>query len=76
MMTGQNEAAGIILGFPRWKKVFNLLMEANLLFLDTRVDLMTAQFLSKIIHALLNTYMRQKVLRSLQQDYELFADNS
>ena len=73
--TIQNEAARIILGAPKWTKVINLLMEADLPSMDTRIDLMATQFLSKVLQAPRNSYLRQRVLRRLQ-DYQLFADKS
>lgn len=40
--TVQNKAARVILGAPRWKKVLNFCMEANLFPLDIQIDLMAA----------------------------------
>ena len=57
--TIQNEAARIILGAPKWTKVINLLMETDLPSVDTRIDLMAAQFLSKVLQAPTNSYLRQ-----------------
>ncbi|XP_069971546.1 uncharacterized protein [Penaeus vannamei] len=44
--------------------------------MDTRIDLMAAQFLSKVLQAPRNSYIKQRALRRLQQDYQLFANNS
>ena len=74
--TVQNEAARVILGAPRWAKVLNLLVETNLLPLASRIDLTAAQFLSKVIQAPRNTSLRHKIVRRLEQDNELFANNS
>ena len=72
----QNQAARTILGAPGWTKVINLRMEANLLPLDSRIDLIAAQFFAKVIQTPKDTYLRQKVLRRLEMDYELFANAS
>lgn len=65
---------GSFWGTLRWTKALNLLMEANLL-LDSRNDLMATQFYSKVNQAPRNTYMKQIMLRCLEQDYEIFPNN-
>lgn len=70
----QNEAARIILGAPRWTKALNL-MEANLLPLESWTDLISAQFISKA-SKLPGTQTWGKILRLLEQDRKLFANNS
>lgn len=43
---------------------------------DSRIDLMVAQFLSKVIQVRRDTYTRKKVLSRPEQLYEFFANNS
>lgn len=45
----QNDIGWIILGASRWIKVLNLSKEANLLLLNTLIDLVMAKFLAKVI---------------------------
>ena len=74
--TLQNEVLRIILGAPRWAKVINLRLEAGILPIEHRMDLMAANFFAKVIQTPQDTFLRTKLIRQIELDPDLFANNT
>lgn len=60
----------------KWSKVLNLPMEANLILLDSKINLMVINFFATVIQAPKDTYHRQKSLRHLKLDFVFFPNTS